>query len=409
MNIVSILSILLLLTFPFGVIFRIPITSSIAFYPADILLFVLFIVNSVLLIKKKDIFKLSFFIPLVCFILICTISLLLNFYYLNFDYLLNAFLYIVRFVLYAQLIYVFQNTSVRFARLYIGGLMTVGSISLLFGFIQYYFYYDLRNLYYLGWDEHLFRIFSTFLDPNFAGMIFVLLFILSLGIFQKYSKRNSYIQLSLSIAMLLTVFGIFLTYSRSTYIALVCGVIAYLFAIKKTKFIIIALILIAAGIIVIPKKDNIEGMRLFRTASISSRFIADKAAVNIFMKSPIYGVGFNAYRYAQRHFGYLNTDKWEESHSGAGVSNSYLFVLATTGIVGFTVFMFFWFKVVKNVIVVLHENKKNVYISASVFASLVAVFTHSLFENTLFYPFIMLWIYSLVGSWIRIVDEKKQL
>ena len=46
------------------------------------------------------------------------------------------------------------------------------------GFIQFLFYQSLRNLFYLGWDEHLYRMFSIFLDPNFAGAFFVLYYFL---------------------------------------------------------------------------------------------------------------------------------------------------------------------------------------------------------------------------------------
>ena len=51
------------------------------------------------------------------------------------------------------------------------GLVIVG-----LGFVQYFFYLGLRNLYYLGWDEHLSFIFQL-LDPNFAGAFPALFFI----------------------------------------------------------------------------------------------------------------------------------------------------------------------------------------------------------------------------------------
>ena len=35
-------------------------------------------------------------------------------------------------------------------------------------------YPDLRNLWYLGWDPHYYRVFATLLDPNYVGILLVL-------------------------------------------------------------------------------------------------------------------------------------------------------------------------------------------------------------------------------------------
>ena len=71
-------------------------------------------------------------------------------------------------------------------------MLISGSLIVLLGFIQLMFYPALRNLYYLGWDEHLYRMFSTFLDPNFAGAFFVLftLFVIDMSLRYKKEFKN---------------------------------------------------------------------------------------------------------------------------------------------------------------------------------------------------------------------------
>lgn len=89
----------------------------------------------------------------------------------------------------------------------------------------------------------------------------------------------------------------------------------------------------------LPKSLPSEGVNLVRTASVNSRLVAYQEATEIFLNQPVIGVGFNMYRYSQHEKGFLkengNAQSWLTNHSGAGVPNSYLFVLATTGLTGF--------------------------------------------------------------------------
>jgi O-antigen ligase len=83
------------------------------------------------------------------------------------------------------------------------------------------------------------------------------------------------------------------------------------------------------------------------------------------------------------------------SHADSGTDNSYLFILATTGIVGLIVYIGFLrslFHMSWNV----YKEKRSIF--AIVFiASLSSVLIDSLFINSLFYPFIIVWLWMLVG------------
>ena len=118
------------------------------------------------------------------FFLVCLVSLLLNSTRFTLPQLFLSSLYLMRLVLYTGLYVVVakgkESTNIWLKRLWVS-IDLMGSI----GFIQYFFYPDLRNLYYLGWDPHYYRIVSTILDPNFCGILFALGVFLSLYLYSQ--------------------------------------------------------------------------------------------------------------------------------------------------------------------------------------------------------------------------------
>ena len=153
-----------------------------------------------------------------------------------------------------------------------------------------------------------------------------------------------------------------------------------------------------------------EGTNLFRTVSTNARIESYQQAWVFFQQSPLFGIGFNAYRYAQdRAFPSCNEKKAQrcldkqvlaESHAGAGTDNSFLFVLATTGIVGSTAYLFLWYR-----ILLLSWKHKTEPYGLIVLSSSLALFANSLFINSLFYPFIMLWMWVIIGGMQQVADS----
>jgi len=66
--------------------------------------------------------------------------------------------------------------------------------------------------------------------------------------------------------------------------------------------------------------------------------------LRIIKDNPLFGVGFNSLRFMKRDYGFLNQD-WQESHSGAGVDSSVLFVWATTGVFGLGIYLWLFWKI----------------------------------------------------------------
>lgn len=387
-----------LIAFPLGAVIRIKIVESVYIYPLDAAVGFIFLNILFIAIKsKKNIFKIPNFKALLYFAFFAFIGLLINPFHLPFMELLISFLYLGRFLIYSSLLSVFVFFPLKFSSKYLFLLSLSGFVFVVLGLLQYLYYPDLRNLYYLGWDEHLYRLFSTVLDPNFAGSILVLDLLLLLGLYQSKNNRAEWFKKLYLAGIFVALLSIFLTYSRSTFVMLLSSGIIYLFITRQKNKIIILLLIIITGIIILPKSFKSEGVDLLRTASITSRTQSYVNALNIYKISPFLGTGFDSYRYVQQKLGLLDQKNWQSTHSAAGVPNSLIFVMVTTGILGFVFYINLWARFLKNVYYKVYGNNKLFYLYSAVFSSIIGIFIHSIFENTLFYPFIMFWIFILLS------------
>lgn len=391
MGILNILFITLLIVFyPLEEITRIPIgDAAVSFIDLAVALIVMVYLVRKFLNKNK--IEGLLIRPIVVFALILILSLILNLHKLSLPQFIVSSLYLLRWIAYASMYLVvkdmdlFLKKNIPYFLLASGGLVLVG------GFLQYFLYPDLRNLYYLGWDEHLYRLFSSFLDPNFAGAFFVLYFILIFVLYLKQKKQSAFSRYLL-ITVLASIVAIALTFSRAAYIMLGIGLLILLLLKKDTKVLFVILASIITVLISSRLVLHSEGTNILRTASGNSRMDSVNKALIIFKDNPVFGVGFDAYRYAQRSYGFINEDK-RLIHSAAGTDNSFLFVLATSGVVGFAGFIFLIYSLLKLSL----TNLKSSNLSLFLFVSVVSICINSLFLNSLFYPPIMLWLWILAG------------
>ena len=383
---------LLIFSLPLGAIFRITPLPNVPIYPQDliaglVLLFVIFEFT----VRKKKIMERKLLIMVLLFLIVGFISLVLNSKFLTPQAFLTSFAYSLRFAAYVSIIFAFQFLNQKFKESINNKLIAAGTIFTSLGFIQYFFYPSLRNLYYLGWDEHLYRLFSTFLDPNFAGAFLVLvILLLTENIIRNFKNRNNLI--FFSFLWICTLIAILLTHSRSAFIMLVVGIITLLSLHRLFKVLGI-LVLVLFALLFIFSNRNIEGLNPLRIASVEARIDSANEAISIFSQNPVLGVGFNAYRYALTRYGFRTESGSAVSNADAGTDNSYLFVLATTGIIGFLIFLDFWVNIFK---VIIRSFQSNFYEVVTV-ASIAGLLINTLFINSLFYPPIMAWIFILIG------------
>lgn len=398
MDILKIIFVILLLTFTLGESVRFDLGNSIFVKLTDFAVFTLVLTWLTLEIKNRNnkIFGGQLSRSILLFVAIAFVSLVVNIKNLSNAEFLISLSYLARWVLYACLYYVVKSFPSEFKKKILYILFSTGALLVLFGFIQYFFYSSLRNLYYLGWDEHAYRMFSTFLDPNFAGAFFVLYLIFLSGIFLFFLKkqRKSFVVLT-SVVFLLTLFASYLTFSRSTLIMLFASFLTFSILTKRVRWTIILVLTSLVFLLYSSKNFYIENINLFRVVSTEARLKSARTAIQIVKDNPILGVGFNAYRYAQIKYGFRHKEGSILSHADAGTDNSFLFVLATTGVIGFAGFMFLWYSILRYTL--LQYYNKVEPIPAIIFSSCIGLFVDSLFINSLFYTPLLLWLWVLMG------------
>ncbi len=258
------------------------------------------------------------------------------------------------------------------------------------GLIQYFWYPYLRNLSYLGWDPHLYRVFSTFLDPNFASIFFVLT--LWLGTYLWFQNKQRWI---VGLGEILVFVALLLTYSRSGYLALVFGIATMAVCSKHAKQAIVIILLFIGMLFLLPHKEG-EGVKLFRTVSTVARFGNWQRGVTLIKEAPLLGHGFNTLRYVQRKHGWVD-DTQIVSHAGAGLDNSMEFIWATTGILGLGIYLWLLariFRMGKSVL----QSVKFRQLGVVLITTMVSVIIHSQFSNSLFFPQIVMWVWILIAA-----------
>lgn len=313
------------------------------------------------------------------FLSIATLSLIFSPINMNMSEKIISGLYLIRLLAY---FFVYLTSRKLIKEKIISGdfilklMILIGLILASLGWLQYFMYPDLRNLYYLGWDPHFKRIFSTYLDPNYFGLVLILTLI---SITSGW-KKNFYVW---SIVKSLFVFmTLMFTYSRSSYLALVCAVVYLMHVMKRFKFLPVILLLILISALLLPRPAGV-GVQLERVFSIETRVENWQHAFKIFIDHPILGIGFNTVRYAKNQYNF-GQDNLIDNHAGAGFDNSFMFIAVTTGILGLSSFLIFFY---------------NTFQRADIWAktSLIAIIIHSLFLNSFFLPWVMVWMWVILA------------
>ncbi|MBI2587500.1 O-antigen ligase family protein [Candidatus Amesbacteria bacterium] len=286
--------------------------------------------------------------PIFIFFVICLLSLIPAYFNYGQSAALVGLMYSLRWLTYSLFFISLSVIQVPIKNL----IILISSIFISTGLAQYFFLPDTRFLLSQGWDDHFNRAIGTILDPGFLGLLYVFILL--------FTKNK--------ILWVLSFLTLILTYSRASYLAFLAG-----FAFSRKSFLKV-LLLLTVTVTLLPRPGG-DGVKLERVYSIFSRFSSWQQAWRIFADHPVLGVGFNVYRYAQRDYGFQDDPKWQISHANAGSDSSLLFVLATTGLLGLTAYSWYLYQ-----------------LSTINQQLITVVFVHSLFLNSLFYPFILLWI-----------------
>lgn len=348
--------------------------------------------------RKKLQFSRKIFPIIILFTLWAATANIFSLSFFSFSQVAASPFFLLRFLAYFFISQVVLN-SVEKRKIinWLNTLLLIGFIFIASGFLQLMLFPNLNFLTAYGWDPHQKRIVSTILDPNFAGLIFVLIFsaAISLYLFGQKSKptvitpRSRVFYLGLSF---LSIVAVLLTYSRSSYLALLTAGLT-IGTFKSPKILAAVIIFLLVSFIAIPQvKSRITGAFEIDETS-QARILSWKNAITIFKHQPIFGVGFNNYRYAQAKYRLFTYPEQIELHSASGVDSSLLLVAATTGIIGLALFLAL-------IIAIISSTVSNIYLQPASLISLTAflsLLVHSQFVNSFFFPQISLVFWFIFG------------
>lgn len=306
----------------------------------------------------------------------------------------SSLLYLARFDLYllfgfATYLGVLKKVLTKRSILFSFVLVAVGIAVM--GIFQYLFIPDTRFLLYLGWDEHYLRLISTLFDPGFTGIVLALGALLLQGGFVEVPhflfqalKPSKHVTLFLGgICFGVLFLALLLTYSRASFLAYCATSILFIMLRRYPIRQILILLTFILCIFLLPRPKS-EGTRLERTASIVSRVESVHTSFSSFTPfSLLFG---NGWYFEKQVAPSIVRGVAVPNHSSAP-ENSGVFVLSSLGIVGLGLFI--------SIVYLMGKWSRWSMVFLTV---CTAVFIHSLFLNTLFYVFVMLYLGILMAS-----------
>lgn len=269
------------------------------------------------------------------------------------------------------------------------------------GFIQLQILPNLEDLQSFGYDPHMNRLVGSWLDPNFIGGFFAFIICIFSGILFYLKNRRQQILTFLLIAVLSV--ALFLTYSRSAYLALAIGIFI-LGMIKSRKILIILIIIATLGISVSDRAQQRVGELftsitsvLFNTAenpdpTARLRIENWNQTLSLIAEKPIFGHGYNTLTYNKLERGFL---KDADNHAASGSDSSLLTILATTGILGLLTFLITILQPITLAARNWWKQKNPLYrgYSLGIFTAYLSLLIHCNFVNSLLFPQIMIFFF----------------
>lgn len=364
----------------------------------DLLIPVIFLVWVLVKLAKKEsfAFKTPLGLPLAIFILLAILSLLLNSISFLYSELFQAVAYLVRFISYAFVFYLVLDVvkDEKTWRKFYSLTIWVGLLFALLGFLQLVFIPSFEFMTKYGWDPHLNRLLSTFFDPNYAGGFLV--FVNSLVLGRMLFTQNKAEKGLLFFGFLFLLFALVLTYSRSAYLAFAVSFLV-LGILKSWRLLLFGFVLLAIVFFSIPRmQERILGaFSLDITAKMRLESFED--ASKIIADYPYFGTGYNTLRFVREDYGQIEDTA---QHTAGGFDSSFLTILATTGIFGFLVYLWLWFRILKESFLSFWNKKAPPEfrgLSLGIFSGFIGLIFHSQFVNSLLYPHIMIYLWFVLG------------
>ena len=375
-------SIALIISLTLGQIAKFPQGSQGGITLLDITVVILVLISLFKLkfrLKKPPLWLLAALI----FVSAATLSLILSPLNLNLTQYLQSFAYTLRLLTYILLGWVIYSGALTEIRKNTAKILTFSGLGLAaLGLFQLILLPNLGFLRNQGWDPHFFRTASTLLDPNFTGAYLALTMLVFATKAGKIFPKKLLI-----LSFTITYLAFVTTFSRSSALLLIVAFSSLAFLKRSVKLFLLGLFLFFGFFLIFNtyQKSIALPRNIDREHSAEARFDTWQQGFEVFQKSPVLGVGFNAYRYALDQYN-LSLPEFLQSRGSSTNDSSLLYVLATTGIIGFIAYLVFLGLLVR------HTLSSKEEWGIILIASLAGLLPNSFFINSLFYPWIFLWI-----------------
>lgn len=253
------------------------------------------------------------------------------------------------------------------------------------GFIQLVGLPNLELLEPYGWDPHRFRLFATWLDPNFAGaMIGLGLGAISLGLIMKNIQPA---EGGVSLGILLA--ALYLTDSSSGWLAAMAAIggIGLLTVFEKLWRWLVGLALVGGS------WAALGGWRqlLLTDNTIVYRVESWLRAVSIWREYPWLGTGYNLLPWVAGNYNPFQLDL-NQGRADSGFDSSVLTLAATSGVVGLVAFGGLVWQSLRSGIAGFRAGG---FFSGLVVVTTIGLFVSSCFINSWLYP-PLLWLWLTV-------------
>lgn len=366
---------LTLYLFPLGQLGRIRFFQSEAFfylYEIPLAFLLLFSVSNLL---KRKVFSSTLARSGLVFIFAIFISLFISLFYNSLNSSIIAFLYFFRLATYIILISFADNIWERFKKYQTIKLLIFSGFAffILSSIIQLFYIPKIDVLSYLGWDPHMYRVVGVFYDPPIAISFFVI-FLIVLFFLRNIPMKITI--LGIIVCLMLAIF----TFSRGGIIALFFTFFIYFF---KTKYLKLLLTFFILSALILGTLSNykIESVNIWRTTSITTRVNDNLSGIKIWLRSPIFGIGYNQLRTEKVKLSEKVLTKNDISHGLSAFHSSFTTILVTSGVVGLGFFIYLLYNLFK-------LSKIHQYVM--IFLGMI-----SLFDNVLLHPMILFLIFIL--------------
>ena len=284
--------------------------------------------------------SLPFDVPVIIFILFCTVSVFLS-PARNFELIYNFFgivgLYVLTYILIGQNIRT-KEQMINLAK----ALALSAFFVVLYGYFQYIFGVDIADMKWVdgeAFPELRKRIFSTLENPNVLAGYLDVMICLALGMFLKISGSTQKIILAVVIAALTACLA--MTYSRGAFLSIaivfvICGIV-------KDRRLLILIIILVASIIYSDSTFLQRILSIFTTSTDSSEGLRVGiwvSTISMIADHPFVGIGWGAFKFVYPQYNYYLQDTTQIIYHA---HNLYLQTAAEVGIVGALAYFWYFF------------------------------------------------------------------